>query len=135
MRALPALLLGLVLAGAAPAYGQKIPVQPAKPAAGSSAQLGLRGAIALDAEAPQDGAASQDPAAAPIALRPLPPLLAPLAQPKADASRCRLTCASNYYFCLSNDATDASCPDTWSQCRAACDAPSGARQIATIPGG
>lgn len=132
MRALPALLLALALVGAAPAHGQKIHVQPAKPAASEAGHLGLRGALGPDGDTAAADTAAGGQA---IALRPLPLLLAPLAAPKADASRCRLSCASNYYFCLSNDATDISCPDTWSQCRAACDAPSGARRIATIPGG
>ncbi|WP_374573466.1 hypothetical protein [Phenylobacterium sp.] len=54
-------------------------------------------------------------------------LLAPPAPqaPALDAGQCRLTCAQSYYFCLSSDTPD-DCPGAWSQCRAACDAPSAA---------
>jgi hypothetical protein len=132
MRAALALALGLALA--APAYGQKIPPRPAKPTS-AAAKLGLRGPVSPDA-APDTEQASPDPLAkGPLAATPpLPPLLAPLAAPQPDAGRCRLSCASDYYFCLANDATDSSCPDTWSQCRAACDAPSAARRIGVQPG-
>jgi hypothetical protein len=132
MRLALALILGLALA--APAYGQKIPPKPAKPTS-VAAKLGLRGPVSPDATPDADAPAADPSKQAPLAAAPpLPPLLAPLAPPRPDAGRCRLTCASDYYFCLANEATDSSCPDTWSQCRAACDAPSGARQIGAMPG-
>lgn len=133
MRAALALLLGLALVGG-PALAQKRPA-PQAAASATSTQLGLRGASDQDDQASRDNAA-KDGSSLPLPMpAPLPSLLSPLAVQRPEPGRCRLSCASNYYFCLSNDATDASCPDTWSQCRAACDAPSGARQITTIPGG
>lgn len=48
--------------------------------------------------------------------------------------QCRLACAQRYYFCLAADAADE-CPQTWGQCRAACDAPSPVRAAqAEFPG-
>jgi hypothetical protein len=84
----------------------------------------------VDPAATPDKPADKAPAAPPA----LPALLAPLAAApaKPDAGRCRLTCASNYYFCLANDGSD-DCPATWGQCRAACDSPSPAFDQPTIP--
>lgn len=63
----------------------------------------------------------------------LPPLLTPLTASAADAGRCRLSCASAYYFCLSTDGPE-DCAAPWGQCRARCDVPSPVQVISTIPG-
>lgn len=64
---------------------------------------------------------------------PLPSLLAPLAGPSAaDADRCRLNCASGYYFCLSTDAAE-DCSPNWMQCRSGCDASARRQVITTRP--
>lgn len=126
MRGVLALLVCLA-ALAAPAQAQKLLVKP--PAAKSATASLLRGPVdpaAAEFPAKENGKA---PAAATLAL---PPLLAPLAPARPDASRCRLSCASSYYFCLSSDSPDE-CPSSWGQCRAACDSPSPALDIATIP--
>lgn len=104
MRA-PSLLLILALGLAAPAGAQ----QPAKPAA--------------DRALPSPPAM---PTPTPSAL------LAPLSPQGADAPRCRSTCASSYYFCLSTDAPE-DCGANWMQCRNACDAPSRRQVITSLP--
>lgn len=126
MRAALALILGFAVL-AVPAQAQKLPVKP-PPAKSATAAL-LRGPVdPPTAETPPkaDGKATATGTAA------LPPLLAPLAAPRPDPGRCRLSCASSYYFCLSSDSPDE-CPSVWSQCRAACDSPSPALDVATIP--
>jgi len=71
-----------------------------------------------------DRAAQPRPAQSQV---PPPPALAPVlptpSPPVYDAAQCRLSCAQAYYFCLASDTPDE-CPGAWSQCRAACDAPS-----------
>lgn len=105
MRALP-LLLALALASAWPA----------------GAQQALRGPVS-EAKAP-----SPAPPAAPA----LPALLAPLATPSsAEAERCRLNCASGYYFCLSTEAAE-DCAPSWMQCRSACEAPQRRQAISSL---
>lgn len=85
----------------------------------------LRGSLSTPVQQP--GVPAVDPVAA------LPPLLAPLASaPQADASRCRLTCASSYYFCLATESPEE-CPTAWGQCRASCDAPSPVQVVSSIP--
>lgn len=128
MRGVLALFVGLAVL-AAPAQAQKLPVKP--PASKSATAALLRGPVD-PAEAPGPASPTDKaPAASPPAL---PALLAPLAAApaKPDAGRCRLTCASNYYFCLSNGGAD-DCPATWGQCRAACDASSPGLDPPTAP--
>lgn len=110
MRALPLLLI-LALAATPVAAQQKTP-----------APTPLRG--------PVSNAQTPTPAAP---LSALPPLLTPLSASSADAGRCRLSCASGYYFCLSTDGPE-DCAAPWGQCRARCDAPSPVQVISTIPG-
>jgi hypothetical protein len=82
-------------------------------------QTGLRGPVK-----PERTEEPQQPAT------PLPALLAPLAgSSAANAERCRLNCASSYYFCLSTDAVE-DCSPNWMQCRSGCDA-STRRQVIT----
>lgn len=86
------------------------------------------------APAPLRGPVSGEQTPAPAEpLSALPPLLTPLAASSADAGRCRLSCASAYYFCLSTDGPE-DCSAPWGQCRARCDAPSPVQVISTIPG-
>lgn len=131
MRGALALLLGLTVL-TAPAQAQKLPVKP--PASKSATAALLRGPV--DPTAPAAAPATPNdkvPAPSP-ALPALPALLAPLAAAPAqpDAARCRLTCASSYYFCLANDGSD-DCPVAWGQCRAACGEPPRDLAPATIP--
>lgn len=126
MRGVLALLVGLTVV-AAPAQAQKLPVKP-PPAKSATAAL-LRGPVDPPAAETPAREEAKAPTAATAAL---PPLLAPLAPSRPDPGRCRLSCASSYYFCLSSDAPDE-CPSSWSQCRAACDSPSPALDVATIP--
>lgn len=108
MRALP-LLLALAVAVAWPAGAQ---------------QSGLRGPLSAVAAPP----AAQAPSPA------LPALLAPLAPiSSAETDRCRLNCASGYYFCLSTETAE-DCAPNWMQCRAACDAPTRRQVITANPG-
>lgn len=112
-RVLVLALLALSLASAAGAQQKgKLTV----PAPG----VALRGP--LPATRPATGTEPAEAANAALAAARL--LSTPL-QP-ADAARpapqCRLTCAQDYYFCLSNDGAD-DCAPRWGQCRAACDAP------------
>ena len=117
------LLLTLALA-ATPALAQQKTTENAK-----AAPLRLRGQVSAPPMTANQPAAPVDPLTA------LPPLLAPLAGPVgADASRCRLSCASSYYFCLSTDAPE-DCSGGWGQCRARCDSPSPVQAISTIPAG
>ncbi|MFN3512150.1 MAG: hypothetical protein ACK41C_03840 [Phenylobacterium sp.] len=99
MRLLPVIACALALA-AAPALAQKTP---------PSAQAGLRG--------PVQATPAPEAEAAPAELAP-PRAPAPAAAP-ADPARCRMTCASAYYFCIAQEASD-DCPGSWGQCRAAC---------------
>lgn len=94
----------LFLAMGASALAQGKMRVPAPPTA-------LRGP--LDVQAPP-------PAPQPMAL-PASVLRSPVPSRQATGRQCRLTCAQDYYFCLSTEAAD-DCPGAWSQCRAACDA-------------
>lgn len=94
------LILSLSLALAAPAGAQ--PVEA------------LRGGQAPGAAQPRAAESPAPPAPAPVL---------PTSPPAYDAGQCRLSCAQAYYFCLASDTPDE-CPGAWSQCRAACDAPS-----------
>lgn len=118
MRGALALILALSVL-AAPASAQKLPAKP--PASSATAAL-LRGAV------------NGDPAAPPASAPALPALLAPLAASPAssDPARCRLTCASTYYFCIANEASD-NCPTNWGQCRVACGASSQSPNPSTLP--
>lgn len=109
MRALLHLALALVLA-ASPALAQTTPQPPPDGASGGAAEAFLRGPV----DPPAADAEPAPPAA-------LPALLAPLAAApsRPDAGRCRMACASSYYFCIANEASD-NCPGDWGQCRAAC---------------
>jgi hypothetical protein len=80
----------------------------------ASAQQTLRGPVQPESARPAAPAAPQ-PA------EPLPALIAPLAPGPAAADRCRLTCASDYYVCLSTETAE-DCAPHWSQCRSACAA-------------
>jgi hypothetical protein len=129
-----ALLLSFAMALATPAGAQQEPAAKRAAAPGSfealskSSSITLRGPAALD-----DSAAKAVPPPAPLTA--LQPLLQPLAGPfGGDPGRCRLTCASSYYFCLSSDAPE-DCSPAWSQCRAGCDAPSPVQVISNIPVG
>lgn len=80
----------------------------------ASAQQALRGPVQAE-PAPPRPPATQPP-------EPLPALIAPLASNSADgADRCRLTCASDYYFCLAAETAE-DCAPQWSQCRSGCSA-------------
>lgn len=125
MRGAFALFLSLAVL-AMPAQAQK---PPSKPAAKSASSALLRG--------PLDASSAQPPAektTAPAPVAALPPVLAPLATaaPAPDANRCKLTCASDYYFCSANNGSD-DCSTSWSQCRAACVAPTLRRDPAIVP--
>lgn len=78
----------------------------------ASAQQALRGPVQPEPAQPPR------PAAQPA--EPLPALIAPLAQPPA-ADRCWLTCANDYYVCLSTE-TPEDCAPHWMQCRSGCAA-------------
>jgi hypothetical protein len=81
---------------------------------------------ALAADAPSGGGriVAPPPRAAPPP-RPAPAVsLRPLsAAPAQDPTECRRGCAQSYYFCRSTD-DPGSCGGPWTQCLAACDAPS-----------
>lgn len=127
MRAGLALIVVLAVQGL-PAQAQKLPEKP-PPAKSATAAL-LRGPVdPTVAEPPPAGEPGGARAATTAAL---PPLLAPLAPARPDTGRCRLSCASAYYFCLSSDSPDE-CPGAWAQCRAACDVSSPPLDVATIP--
>lgn len=107
MRAVPLLLI-LTLGLAAPAgaqQGRKPPTPPPTPLTTAAA-----------------------PSSAPAA--PFSPIVS--LTPSGDAQRCRTSCASSYYFCLSTDAPE-DCSPNWMQCRNACDAPSRRQVISTLP--
>lgn len=122
LRAILAAMAGLTIL-VTPAQAQKLPPKPAP----SQSAIGavLRGPV--DPPRPADPT-RQGGSPAP----PPPALLASPAPAKPDAGRCRMTCASNYYFCLSNGGTD-DCPSSWGQCRAACDSPSPVRPAGQRP--
>ena len=80
----------------------------------ANAQQPLRGAVQ-----PERAPPSSSPA--PPAVEPLPEILAPLASDAPAADRCRLNCASDYYFCLSTETAE-DCAPTWMQCRSNCAA-------------
>jgi len=93
-------------------------------AAPAGAQQG-RKALTLPPAPPTTAAAPSAPAV------PFSPLVS-LTPPSGDAQRCRTSCASSYYFCLSTDAPE-DCSPNWMQCRNACDAPSRRQVISTLP--
>ena len=67
---------------------------------------------------------------APPALQPALPPISPA--PAADVQRCRATCASSYYFCLSTDAAE-DCAPSWMQCRNACEAAARRQSVSALP--
>ena len=102
MRRLAALLV-LTLALATPAGAQQGRIAEVPP------QPELRGSVEADTPVPIP---------APIALA-APPAFSAFATRPADAGRCRMSCAQDYYFCLAQDeATD--CGPGWRQCLLAC---------------
>ncbi|CAN7548349.1 hypothetical protein LJR164_003891 [Phenylobacterium sp. LjRoot164] len=80
----------------------------------ANAQQALRGPVQPEPARPVAAAAAQPTEA-------LPALIAPLAPSPANADRCRLTCASDYYACLSTETAE-DCAPHWSQCRSNCAA-------------
>jgi hypothetical protein len=70
------------------------------------------------------------PAAAQQSGAPTPVL--PASAPAADVQRCRTTCASSYYFCLSTDAAE-DCAPSWMQCRNACEAAARRQGVSALP--
>jgi hypothetical protein len=72
------------------------------------------------------------PAAAQQSGAPTPVLPAPAPAPAADVQRCRTTCASSYYFCLSTDAAE-DCAPSWMQCRNACEAAARRQSVSALP--
>jgi hypothetical protein len=128
-----ALLLSFAIALATPAGAQQQPAAKPGAARGSFETLSKSSSIALRGPAAPDD--TPDAAPPPPPLTALQPLLQPLASPvQGDPGRCRLTCASSYYFCLASDAPE-DCSPAWSQCRAGCDAPSPVQVISNIPVG
>ncbi|MDO8800537.1 hypothetical protein [Phenylobacterium sp.] len=119
-RALSLLVLTLALAGPAGA-------QQATPGA-ATALRGSQSAGSPVAPAPAGDVAAT--AAAALAQSTIPLRSLPDTPVAGAAGQCRLSCAQSYYFCLSGDGGD-DCPATWSQCRAACDAPG----VAGLAGG
>ena len=103
MRALPLLLI-LTLGLAAPAGAQQGRKPPTPPTTAAA------------------------PSSAPAA--PFSPIVS--LTPSGDAQRCRTSCASSYYFCLSTDAAE-DCAPSWMQCRNACEAAARRQGVSALP--
>ena len=130
-RVLALFVLTLVLAGTASA--QKAPLKVIGPPPAATPILrGLQSADPPGAKAPASTVAATAAATLAQSFIPLRSLSdTPVA---GEAGQCGRTCARSYYFCLSGDGGD-DCAPTWSQCRAACDAPSAVSAVAGASGG
>lgn len=129
------LMLAVAALAAGPAGAQQS--RPASPPQGESAVSKLlRGPVGtLGGAAPDRSGAlrtAAGTAAAPASLPALRPLSTP-PPPTGGAGQCRMSCAREYYFCLSGEAAQE-CPTAWGQCRNACDAPSPLQPGPQLPG-
>jgi hypothetical protein len=116
---LGALALALATASPGAAWGEAPNPKPSRPALPTS----LRGALPAEKPAPAKPTVGR-PVAAPLKPFFMPgpgaPAPIPMASMATDPDQCRVSCAHDYYFCLSApESTD--CSATWSQCRSICD--------------